>query len=118
MVNRSRRNVLKAGLAGLAAAGSASVRLAHAQQPSPAASRARLSGPLFFDVETTHGVVRGLANTGIKAFRGIPYGADTSGKNRFMPPRKPTAWAGVRPSLSYGPISPQTRQATDPTTRS
>jgi para-nitrobenzyl esterase len=108
MVNRSRRNVLKAGLASLAAAGSAGVRLAHAQQPSPPASSARLSGPLFFDVETTHGVVRGMANTGIKAFRGIPYGADTSGKNRFMPPRKPAAWAGVRPSFSYGPISPQT----------
>src|SRR5580765_8246725 len=101
MVNRSRRHVLKAGLAGLAAAGSAGVRLAHAQQPSPAPS-ARLSGPLFFDVETTHGVVRGMANTGIKAFRGIPYGADTSGKNRFMPPRKPAAWTGVRPSFGYG----------------
>jgi para-nitrobenzyl esterase len=108
MVNRSRRHVLKAGLAGLAAVGSAGVRLAQAQTSSPPASSPRLSGPLFFDVETTHGVVRGIANTGIKAFRGIPYGADTSGKNRFMPPRKPAAWAGVRPSFGYGPISPQT----------
>jgi para-nitrobenzyl esterase len=108
MVNRSRRHVLKAGLAGLAAVGSAGVRLAQAQTSSPPASSPRLSGPLFFDVETTHGVVRGIANTGIKAFRGIPYGADTSGKNRFMPPRKPAAWAGVHPSFGYGPISPQT----------
>ena len=67
MVNRSRRHVLKAGLAGLAAAGSAGVRLAQAQTSSPPASSARLSGPLFFDVETTHGVVRGIANTGINS---------------------------------------------------
>jgi para-nitrobenzyl esterase len=114
-VNRSRRNVIKAGLAGLVAAGSG-VRPAEAgpqaaQAPRAAAAVApstRLEGPLFFDVETTNGVVRGMANTGIKAFRGIPYGADTGGKNRFMPPRKPAAWTGVRSAIGYGPISPQT----------
>jgi para-nitrobenzyl esterase len=109
-VNRSRRHVIKAGLAGIVAAGTGGgVTLAAqsrgAAAPAPAA---RLNGPLFFDVETSHGIVRGMANTGIKAFRGIPYGADTGGKNRFMPPRKPVAWTGVRPSLAYGAISPQT----------
>jgi para-nitrobenzyl esterase len=67
-----------------------------------------MNGPLFFDVDTSLGVVRGLANTGIKIFRGIPYGADTSGNNRFMPPRKPAAWRGARNSIGYGPIAPQT----------
>ena len=110
MVNRSRRNVIKAGLAGIVAAGTGgSVTLAAQSRGAAApASTSRLSGPLFFDVETSHGLVRGVANTGIKVFRGIPYGADTGGKNRFMPPRKPVAWTGVRPSLAYGAISPQT----------
>ena len=108
-VNRSRRSVIKAGLAGIVAAGTGGVTLAAQSRGAAApASTARLNGPLFFDVETTNGVVRGMANTGIKAFRGIPYGADTGGKNRFMPPRKPAAWTGARPSFGYGPISPQT----------
>jgi para-nitrobenzyl esterase len=58
--------------------------------------------------ETTCGQVRGLDSNGVKTFRGIPYGADTSGKNRFMPPTKPAKWAGVRECTEYGHISPQT----------
>ena len=115
-VNRSRRSVIKAGLAGFVAAGAGAVPLAETQTPaarsprgtSGAVTTPRLNGPLFFDVETTHGVVRGIANTGIKVFRGIPYGADTSGANRFMPPRPPAPWTGTRSALSFGPISPQT----------
>ena len=115
-VNRSRRSVIKAGLAGLVAAGAGRVPIAEASAPagqSPSGSAAiapsaRLNGPLFFDVETTSGVVRGMATTGIKVFRGIPYGADTSGANRFMPPRKPAPWTGARSAMGYGPISPQT----------
>jgi hypothetical protein len=40
--------------------------LTHPIDSSPtAAGSARSNGPLFFDVETTTGVVRGMANTGI-----------------------------------------------------
>jgi para-nitrobenzyl esterase len=101
-IDRTRRSVIKTGLAGFVAAGASGLRIAEAQTP------ARSTGPLFFDVETVSGRVRGIANTGIKIFRGIPYGADTSGRNRFMPPRKPAAWTGIRHCLGYGPISPQT----------
>jgi para-nitrobenzyl esterase len=101
-IDRTRRSVIKTGLAGFVAAGASGLRIAEAQTP------ARSNGPLFFDVETASGRVRGIANTGIKIFRGIPYGADTSGRNRFMPPRKPAAWTGIRHCLGYGPISPQT----------
>jgi para-nitrobenzyl esterase len=58
-------------------------------------------------VETTAGKIRGTTVNGIRTFKGVPYGASTEGVNRFMPPRKPAAWAGVRDTLSLGPSSPQ-----------
>ncbi len=58
-------------------------------------------------VETTAGRVRGTTVEGVVAFKSIPYGAPTSGANRFMPPRKPTSWAGVRDALEYQGHAPQ-----------
>ena len=66
------------------------------------------SSELFFTAETQYGKVQGIANAGIKEFKGIPYGAPTGGKNRYMPPQKAAAWTGVRECYAYGQISPQT----------
>jgi para-nitrobenzyl esterase len=57
--------------------------------------------------ETTSGKVRGIEVDGIRIFKGIPYGASTAGKNRFMPPVSPAKWTGVRDALEYGPTAPQ-----------
>ena len=57
--------------------------------------------------ETTKGRVRGVTIDGIKWFRGIPYGADTSGRNRFMPPKEVAAWPGVRDCTDWGHVAPQ-----------
>src|SRR5690349_15398514 len=57
--------------------------------------------------ETTNGKVRGYVLRGIHHFLGIPYGADTSGANRFMPPQKPKPWSDVFPALWWGNTAPQ-----------
>jgi para-nitrobenzyl esterase len=57
--------------------------------------------------DTTLGKVRGVDASGIKTFKGIPYGANTTGKNRFMPPADPSKWTGIRDALEYGHSAPQ-----------
>lgn len=63
--------------------------------------------PVFTEVETATGRVRGLRSGGIHVFKGLRYGADTSGANRFMPPVPVEPWAGVRDATAYGPYAPQ-----------
>jgi para-nitrobenzyl esterase len=61
----------------------------------------------FSIVETMGGKLRGTVHDGIHAFKGIPYGAPTGGKMRFMPPGKPAPWTGVRDAFKFGHQSPQ-----------
>jgi para-nitrobenzyl esterase len=57
--------------------------------------------------DTANGKVRGVMIETINVFKGVPYGAPTSGTNRFMPPVKPAAWTGTRDALAFGPTAPQ-----------
>ena len=93
MTQISRRRVMQQGALAMLG-GSALLRSAYA-----------VDG--FVTANTQFGKVRGVDAGGIKTFRGIPYGADTSGANRFMPPLSPQPWTTVRDATSFGHSAPQ-----------
>ena len=57
--------------------------------------------------DTTYGKVRGFIHRDIYNFLGIPYGANTAGKNRFMPLQKPDPWKEVYPAVYWPNSAPQ-----------
>jgi len=57
--------------------------------------------------DTQYGKVKGYISRGIYTFLGIPYGADTGGKNRFMPPQPPEPWENVKPAVYFSNCAPQ-----------
>lgn len=59
------------------------------------------------EASTRYGRVRGLVRNGASVFLGLPYGADTSGARRFLPPAPPAPWRGVRDATRPGQRSPQ-----------
>jgi para-nitrobenzyl esterase len=81
-----------------------------AQSAAAAGSAARAASPQSGQApvaDTRHGKVRGTLKDGISVFKGIPYGAPTSGANRFRKPQPPQAWSDVRDATAYPSMAPQ-----------
>ncbi|MDH3554159.1 MAG: carboxylesterase family protein, partial [Gammaproteobacteria bacterium] len=101
---------LGVGAAGLCVASSS---LLHSSYARAAGAEEKEDGQILFVgdniavADTTSGKVRGFILRDIHHFLGIPYGADTSGANRFMPPEKPEPWSDVYPALWWGNSAPQ-----------
>jgi para-nitrobenzyl esterase len=100
----SRRQALlsaTAGVTGMAGAASgADVRTGQT-------ARASCSTPRSAVANTRYGKVRGYVDDGVLTFKGVPYGADTGGANRWLPAKPPTPWDGEYPALTYGANCPQ-----------
>jgi para-nitrobenzyl esterase len=80
---------------------------------SPVSNKVEVNDQILFIgdniavADTRYGKVKGYLLRGINTFLGIPYGADTSGANRFMPPQKPAPWTEVFPAVWWGNSAPQ-----------
>lgn len=103
--------VLGTSSAGIAA-GAAAVATGCSRAPQDAETagpggQVLLVGDNIAVANTEYGKVRGYVLRGINYFLAMPYGADTSGANRFMPPQKPKPWTDVYPALFWGDSAPQ-----------
>ncbi len=80
--------------------------------PAPAAQPAlqtpgHCSTPASAVATTQYGKVRGYLDGGVLTFKGVPYGQNTGGENRWLPAKTPSPWTGERPTLVYGANCPQ-----------
>ncbi|WP_321475117.1 carboxylesterase family protein [uncultured Paludibaculum sp.] len=100
----SRRHALlsaTAGVTGMAGASSS------ADAATVQSARASCSTPPSAVAKTRYGKVRGYVDDGVLTFKGVPYGANTGGANRWLPAKPPVAWEGEYPALIYGANCPQ-----------
>ncbi len=65
------------------------------------------STPRSAVAKTRYGKVRGFVAGDVFTFKGIPYGDDTGGENRWLPAKPPKPWDGEYPALAYGANCPQ-----------
>ena len=65
------------------------------------------STPRSAVAKTQYGKVRGYVEGGVLTFKGIPFGQDTGGENRWLPAKPPKAWTDEYPALIYGGNCPQ-----------
>ena len=79
----------------------------HAEKKEPGDDQLLFIGDDIAVADTTYGKVRGYILRGIYTYLGIPYGADTSVENRFMPPQKPKPWTETKAANWWGNSAPQ-----------
>jgi para-nitrobenzyl esterase len=78
-----------------------------AKAAAPKAAAGSCSTPRTAVANTRYGKVRGYVEDGVLTFKGVPYGADTGGENRWLPAKPPKPWDGELPALTYGANCPQ-----------
>jgi para-nitrobenzyl esterase len=108
-----RRNFIKTVGAGATGLTIGAASFATASCASPGTKKDEDDGQVLFIGEniavadTQYGKVKGYLLRGINYFLGIPYGADTSGPNRFLLPQKPKPWTDTFPAVWWGNSAPQ-----------
>jgi para-nitrobenzyl esterase len=84
------------------ASASDSIKTAAHQAPGNCAT------PRTAVANTQYGKVRGFVDGNVFTFKGVPYGQNTAGENRWLPAKPPVPWKDEYPALIYGANCPQT----------
>ena len=104
-INRRRALILPA--AGVGAVMALPAAAANTNKTATQQTSGGCSTPRSAVAKTQYGKVRGYVDAGVLTFKGIPYGQDTGGENRWLPAKAPKAWDGEYPALVYGANCPQ-----------
>ncbi len=105
----SRRDALR--LSATAGLGLSLTRAVHASDSTKTGTRldpGLCTTPRSAVAKTQYGKVRGYIAGDVYTFKGVPYGEDTSGENRWLPAKPPKPWQDEYPALVYGANCPQT----------
>ncbi|MBZ5586135.1 MAG: carboxylesterase family protein [Acidobacteriia bacterium] len=103
----NRREALLLPAVGMAATMTAGAQAADNAKTAGRQAAGNCSTPRSAVAKTQYGKVRGFVDAGVLTFKGIPYGQDTSGENRWLPAKPPKPWDGEYPALIYGANCPQ-----------
>lgn len=99
----------RALIASMAAGAGLALPAAQAQSIGTASRKPGRDGttPRSAMAKTRYGPVRGYVAGDVFTFKGIPYGQDTGGENRWLPAKPPQPWTEPYNALAYGANSPQ-----------
>src|SRR6185503_12847866 len=107
LLNR-REALLLSATAGVAAALPRSAHASESTRTTAARQGAgTLSTPRSAIARTQYGKVRGYLERDVLTFKGVPYGQNTGGENRWLPAKPPLPWKDEYPALTYGANNPQ-----------
>ena len=102
-----RQALLLSASAGLGAVMTGTARASDSIKTAAHQEPGTCSTPLKAVADTQYGKVRGFVDGDVFTFKGIPYGQNTGGENRWLPAKAPKPWNGEYPALIYGPNCPQ-----------
>jgi para-nitrobenzyl esterase len=105
-LNRRQALLLPAG-AGIGAALASSAEASDSTKTAAHQVAGGCSTPRSAVAKTQYGKVRGFVEGGVLTFKGIPYGQNTAGENRWLPAKAPKPWDGEYPALIYPANCPQ-----------
>ncbi|WP_315760965.1 carboxylesterase/lipase family protein [Sphingomonas sp. Y38-1Y] len=106
-MNLDRRALLGAAPAGLLLANAGVAEASDSVKVGAHSGPGGASTPRNAIARTRYGPVRGFIAGDVYHFKGIPYGDDTGGANRWLPAKAPKPWTDPYMALTYGANCPQ-----------
>ena len=102
-----REALLLSATAGMGIAVSTPARAMDSTKTAAHQEPGNCSTPRTAVANTQYGKVRGFLDGGVFTFKGVPYGQNTAGENRWLQAKPPVPWKDEYPALIYGGNCPQ-----------